>query len=145
MKVPLIRKSNLSFCCAFGSDKSDSPLDGDVQVGDVVQDKLDEFLVLLLSNVTDERGPRDLLAELVSNETVLGESVVEVVDNFSRRGIRQLKFMEQSLSCLPFCPWIASCSAILLRSDPPTKAIAHSFLKSFNNWSISSEACYRSE
>jgi hypothetical protein len=60
---------------------SHSPLDGDIQVGDVMQDELDKLLVLLLSNVTDERGSRELLAELVGDKTVLREAVVKVIDD----------------------------------------------------------------
>jgi hypothetical protein len=78
MNVPLI---TLSAESSAASPTSHSPLDGDVQVGNVVQDKLDELLVFLLSNMTDEGSPGQFLAELVGDETVLGETIVKVVDD----------------------------------------------------------------
>jgi hypothetical protein len=50
---------------------------GDLEVGNVVQDELDELLVRLLANPLDERrrGERD--AHAVCGQTVLGEAEVE--------------------------------------------------------------------
>ena len=52
-------------------------LDGDVEVGNVVQAEVGKLLVLVLTNVLDEAVGGQLLAELESLETVLGEAVVE--------------------------------------------------------------------
>lgn len=61
------------------SRQRDEPLDGDVQVGDAVQDKRNQLLVLFLSQELDEGlGPKRL-SQLRSVETVLGEAVVKVV------------------------------------------------------------------
>lgn len=57
-------------------DKS-SPLDGDVEVGDVVQAEVCELLVLGLADPADEAVGGEGLAELVGREAVLGEAVVE--------------------------------------------------------------------
>lgn len=58
-----------------------SPLDGDVQVGNVVEDELYHLLVVLLTEVPDEGLGRELLTELVGRQAVLGEAVVEVIDD----------------------------------------------------------------
>ena len=52
-------------------------LDGDVQVGDVVQHEAHQLLVLLLADVLDEAVGGELLAELVGRQAVLGEAEVE--------------------------------------------------------------------
>jgi len=52
-------------------------LDGDVEVGDVVQDEAHELLVLVLANPLDEAVGGELLAELVGRQAVLGEAEVE--------------------------------------------------------------------
>lgn len=54
-----------------------SPLDGDVEVGDVVQAKVCELLVLGLADPADEAVGGEGLAQLVGREAVLGEAVVE--------------------------------------------------------------------
>lgn len=57
------------------------PLDGDVEIGNVVKDKLDNLLVLFLADVLDEAGRRELGRELVRGQTVLGKRIVKVIDN----------------------------------------------------------------
>jgi hypothetical protein len=52
-------------------------LDGDVEVGDVVQAKVDELLPVVLADGADEAVGGQLLAELVGGEAVLAEAVVE--------------------------------------------------------------------
>ena len=54
-----------------------SALDGDVEVGDVVQDELDQLLVLVLADPLDEAVGLELLTELDGCEAVLGEAEVE--------------------------------------------------------------------
>ena len=58
-----------------------APLDGDVEVGDVVQAEVDELLVLLLADPLDEAVGRQGLAELEGRQAVLGETVVEEGDD----------------------------------------------------------------
>jgi hypothetical protein len=58
-----------------------SPLDGDIHVGNVVQEELDELFVLVLSDPLDEGLRSELLTELVRGQSVLGETVVKVVDD----------------------------------------------------------------
>lgn len=60
-------------------------LDGDVEVGDVVEDPADELLVGLLADPLDEAVGRQLGAELVRRQPVLAEAEVE------HRGHRQLR------------------------------------------------------
>lgn len=52
-------------------------LDGDVEVGDVVEGEADELLVLVLANVLYEAVGGEGLAELVGRQAVLGEAEVE--------------------------------------------------------------------
>ena len=59
--------------------RGDRPFYWDVQIGDVVQDKVGELLVLLLSQPADEGLLRKLFAKLVRCEAVLGEEVVEII------------------------------------------------------------------
>lgn len=54
-----------------------APLDGDVQVGDVVQAEADELLVLVLADVADEAVGGQLGPVLVGRQAVLGEAEVE--------------------------------------------------------------------
>lgn len=58
------------------------PLDGDIQVGHVVQDELDHLLVSLFADMLDEAGGSELLAKLVRSQAILSEAVVEVVDDY---------------------------------------------------------------
>lgn len=58
-----------------------APLDGDVEIGDVVQAEVDELLVVLLADVLDEAAGGQLLAELVCGQAVLGEAPVEEGDD----------------------------------------------------------------
>ncbi len=52
-------------------------LDGDVQVGNVVEDERGQLLVLLLSDPLDEAAGRQRLAVLEGSQAVLGKAVVE--------------------------------------------------------------------
>ena len=52
-------------------------LDGDVEVGDVVQHEAHQLLVLLFADVLDEAVGGQLLAQLVGSQAVLGEAEVE--------------------------------------------------------------------
>jgi hypothetical protein len=58
------------------------PLDGDVHVGNVVEDEVDERLVLLLADKLDERLGRERLAELVRRQAVLGKAEVKAADDW---------------------------------------------------------------
>lgn len=52
-------------------------LDGDVEVGDVVQDEVDELLVLLVADPLDEARAGKRLAQLPGRQPVLAEAEVE--------------------------------------------------------------------
>lgn len=52
-------------------------LDGDVEVGDVVQDEVDELLVLGVADPLDEARARQRLAQLPGRQPVLAEAEVE--------------------------------------------------------------------
>lgn len=52
-------------------------LDGDLEVGDVVQDEAHELLVAVLADPGDEAGRRQRLAALESRQPVLREAVVK--------------------------------------------------------------------
>jgi len=56
------------------------PLDGRVNIGNVVQDEPGQLLVLFLSDMTDETLASELFSHLVSGQTVLSKSIVERVD-----------------------------------------------------------------
>lgn len=58
-----------------------APFDGDVQVGDVVQDKVREDLVAFLADEFDEGLRGQLLPELVRRQPVLRECVVELFED----------------------------------------------------------------
>lgn len=67
-----------------------APLDGDVQVGNVVENKLDKLLVRLLANVLDEAVGGERLAELEGREAVLGEAEVKQGGDGDAGGLAQL-------------------------------------------------------
>lgn len=52
-------------------------LDGNIQISNVMQNKLDEFLVSLLADPLDEAVGRQLLAQLEGRQAILGEAEVE--------------------------------------------------------------------
>lgn len=66
------------------------PLDGDVEVGDVVQDKLDEVFVVVLADVLDEGVGGEGLAELEGGEAVFGEAKVEEGGYGHAEGVAEL-------------------------------------------------------
>lgn len=67
-----------------------TPLDGDIQVSDVVQAEFDELLVGLLANPADEAVRGERLAQLVGRETVLGEAEVEEGGDGDAGGLSEL-------------------------------------------------------
>lgn len=67
-----------------------SSLDGNVQVGNVVQDEVGKLLVLVLANPLDEAAGRERLAQLVCGQTVLGEAVVEEGGDRHAGGLAEL-------------------------------------------------------
>jgi hypothetical protein len=82
MNVPLQTIADRERAGFFARGKTrHAPLDGDVQVRDVVQDELDQRLVLLLAQEADERRRRQRLAGPERRQAVLRERVVKVVDD----------------------------------------------------------------
>jgi hypothetical protein len=67
-----------------------SALDGNVEISDVVEDKVGELLVLLFTNEFDEGVWVEWLAELVGSEAVLGEAKVEESGDGLASGLAQL-------------------------------------------------------
>lgn len=67
-----------------------SSLDGDVQVGNVVQDKVGQLLVLVLADPLDEAVGGQRLAQLVRGQAVLGEAVVEEGGDGHASGLAEL-------------------------------------------------------
>lgn len=70
-------------------------LDGDVEVGDVVQAEADELLVLGLAEPADEAVGGQLLAVLVGGQAVLGEAEVEEGGDGHVRGAQLLLLLGQ--------------------------------------------------
>lgn len=70
-------------------------LDGDVEVGNVVEDKADELLVLVLADPFDEAVGGQLGAHLVGRQTVLGEAEVEHGRHGPARGAELLLLLDQ--------------------------------------------------
>jgi hypothetical protein len=65
-------------------------LDGEVEVGDVVEAEVGELLVLVLADPLDEGVGLEGLAELVGSEAVLGEAKVEEGGDGLASGLAQL-------------------------------------------------------
>lgn len=63
-----------------------APLNGNIQIRDVMQDKLDELLVLVLAQPLDKRVRRERDAELEGREPVLREAEVEERSDVDGRG-----------------------------------------------------------
>ena len=57
------------------------PFNGDIQIRDVMQDKVDERLILVFANVFNKRLRRELLSQLVGGQPVLSKPVIKFVDN----------------------------------------------------------------
>lgn len=72
-----------------------SPLDGDVEVGDVPQAEVDELLVGLLADVLDEAVGGQGLAQLVGRQAVLGEAPVEERDDVDLVGAQLLLLLDE--------------------------------------------------
>jgi len=62
-------------------NEENKPLDGDVDVSEVVQDKVDKLLVAVFADKLDKRLRRERLAEFVRRQTVLSESKVVLVQH----------------------------------------------------------------
>lgn len=56
------------------------PLDGNINVGNIVQNEVRKTFVALLSDKADERLCGQLLAKLVRSQPVLSEEVIELID-----------------------------------------------------------------
>lgn len=65
-------------------------LDGDVEVGNVVQTEVGKLLPLVLADPLDEAVGGELLAELEGRQTVLGEAVVEEGGDGDAGGLAEL-------------------------------------------------------
>lgn len=68
-------------------------LDGDVEVGDVVEGEVCELLVLVLADPFDEAVGGEGLAELIGGQAVLGEAEVEEGGDGGARGLAELLFL----------------------------------------------------
>jgi hypothetical protein len=64
---------------------TNSPLDGRVEISNVVQDEPGQLLVLFLPDMSDKALTGQLLTHLVSGQPVLGEPVIESVDGLGGR------------------------------------------------------------
>jgi hypothetical protein len=70
-----------------------TPLDGDVQVRDVVQAEVGELLPAVLAELLDEGVGRQLLAQLVRRQAVLREAEVEEGGDGDAGGLAELLFL----------------------------------------------------
>lgn len=61
------------------SSRRDIPLDGEIYVSEVMQDEVGESFVALLANELDEGLGRQLIAQLVCRQAILGKGIVKVV------------------------------------------------------------------
>jgi hypothetical protein len=71
-----------------GNDRPETknaPLDRDIHISDIVQDKVYQRLVPVLAQEVDKGLGGEGLAKLVGGQAVLGEAVVKVVDRWSER------------------------------------------------------------
>ena len=79
--------STSSVGAQWGTDLvADIPLDGGVEVGNVVQDEPGQLFVLFLADMSDETLTGELDAHLVGRQSVLGEPVIERVDGLGAGG-----------------------------------------------------------
>lgn len=127
-----------------------------------MQDELDELLVLFLADPLDERLRLERLAELDGRQAVLGEAKVKVIGDCINRGWSESALSNADAQHWPChasaltasdpgvrlanslcCPWTASCSVILGRSDPPTKPMTAFCLTCLSTSSISGDAVRR--
>lgn len=67
-----------------------SALDGDIQIGDVVQAEVDELLVLVLANPLDEAVGLQRRAKLEGRQSILGEAEVEELGDAHAGGLAEL-------------------------------------------------------
>ena len=63
----------------FGTQDRNEPLDRDVEIGDIMQDKVDERFVSFLPDELDEGLRLQRLSESVGSEPVLGKAKVKFV------------------------------------------------------------------
>ena len=73
------------------SCRRDSPLDRNVKVGDIMQNKVRELLVSFLAHKLDERLCRELLTKLVRRQSVFRKYVVERIGNYENRMLQLLQ------------------------------------------------------
>jgi hypothetical protein len=56
------------------------PLDWYIHIGNVMQNEIDERLVPFLSKILDKRLGFKSLAHLVSNKTIFGKTIIEIIN-----------------------------------------------------------------
>ena len=76
-KVPLL---TVSASEAMHPTEGASPFNGNVQIRNVMQDKVHEDLVFILANIIDERWRRKLFSEFVRRQSILCKRVVEFIN-----------------------------------------------------------------
>lgn len=70
-------------------------LDGDVQVGNVVQDEAHQLLVLVLADILDEAVGGQRVAELVGGKAILGKAEVEEGGDVHRGGAELFLLLDE--------------------------------------------------
>ena len=61
-----------------------SPLYGNIEIGDVAQTEIGKRFVTLLAKELDERLRGELLAQLIRREAVLAKEIIKIVDCLGR-------------------------------------------------------------
>ena len=84
MKVPLCTGVSTA-CPATNILRGGVPLDGNVEISDIMQDEAAELLVLLLAEPFNEAVAGEVLSQTNSRKAVLSEAVVEQIQHCSLR------------------------------------------------------------
>lgn len=63
----------------FGEDE---PLNGDVHVGDIVENEVDELLILFLTDEFNERLGCKLLSHFIRSQSIFSEREVEIIIDY---------------------------------------------------------------
>lgn len=88
MNVPLeTRPLRVRGICSSRLYRLYAPLDGNIQVRNVVQNEFDHLLVLLLADMANPRLRGERLTEFVCSQSILREAVVKLLQYCFQRSM----------------------------------------------------------
>ena len=106
-----------------------------------MEDEVHERFIFLFTDMLNKRLRRELFAQFVGSQPILGEPVIKFVDNCKKEGFEK-QGRRNGCQGGPGRPSTANCSEIFGRSEPPTNPMATFVRNSDRSSSITGDALY---